>query len=134
MSNPKQDVCCGAIVLYGKQRFLVIAVRGGHCLIGPITVQRVPRHRADVILSGYPDACDEIVRCGDALSVPQWLLTDTEVKVSKRGMRQVISGASAEFAARRVELLRPGAYRCALARGYRPGDKGRKIGGAPHAE
>ncbi|MCP1197023.1 hypothetical protein NKW84_14300 [Acetobacter senegalensis] len=134
MSHHEQRVCRGAVVLRGKWPVLVVAVRGALCAVVPLAVPCLPRHRADVPVAGCHAVRSHIARCGAPVLVRAGGLTGILGTVSAECLRRVDAALAAERTARLLERLRPGVVRCALARGYRPGSKGRKIGGAPHAE
>lgn len=134
MSHHEQRVCRGAVVLRGKWPVLVVAVRGALCAVVPLAAPCLPHHRADVPLAGCSAVRGHIARCGAPVLVRAGSLTGILDTVSAECLRRVVAALAAEHAARQFERLRPGVVRCALARGYRPGSKGRKVGGAPHAE
>ncbi|MFT9063282.1 MAG: hypothetical protein ABF430_05705 [Acetobacter persici] len=134
MSHHEQRVCRGAVVLRGKCPVLVVAVRGALCAVVPVAAPCLPHHRADVPLAGCSAVRGHIAHCGAPVLVRAGGLTGILGTVSAECLRRVDAALAAEHTARQCERLRPGVVRCALARGYRPGSKGRKIGGAPHAE
>ncbi|KAA8384046.1 hypothetical protein FOH24_07740 [Acetobacter tropicalis] len=134
MSHHEQRVCRGAVVLRGKWPVLVVAVRGALCAVVPLAAPCLPHHRADVPLAGCSAVRGHIARCGAPVLVRAGGLTSILGTVSTECLRRVDAALAAEHTARQLERLRPGVVSCALARGYRPGSKGRKIGGAPHAE
>ncbi|MCG4258021.1 hypothetical protein [Acetobacter senegalensis] len=134
MSHHEQRVCRGAVVLRGKWPVLVVAVRGALCAVVPLAAPCLPHHRADVPLKGCSAVRGHIARCGTPVLVRAGGLSGILGMVSVECLRRVDASLAAEHTARLLERLRPGVVRCALARGYRPGCKGRKVGGAPHAE
>ncbi|KAA8385149.1 hypothetical protein FKW31_10075 [Acetobacter sp. DmW_136] len=130
-----QKVCRGAVLLRGKKIVLVVSADGNvaHCV--RLVPDRLPRHRADVILQAVGGLKNTVARC-NALACEKYghLQSLRELPAgavyAEHIMQRIDAALRKEHASRTVEELPPGVMETTW-RGPKWGDCGRKVGGAP---